>query len=105
VYGHLKRELARWCNYANKYRVLHDTTVDEVFGETLRERLDGPAQSAATGIPLDEIHRGIWPAVTEFLDEHSEWMLYKRFVHNNGLTILKRRPCAVCGAAKTPVIG
>ena len=90
IYGHLKRELARWHSYVSKYIILHDTTVDELYGETIRNCWDANAQSAASGIPVDEIVKGLWPAVTEFLNEHPEWILEKRFTNNNGLTILRR---------------
>ena len=91
VYGHLKRELARWNSYVTKYIILHDTTVDEWYGETIRVPMDAERQSLESGIPIDEIRKGIWPAIDEFLNEHPEWTLHERFTNNNGLTILKRR--------------
>jgi len=90
IYGHLKRELARWHSYAKTYIVLHDTTVDEWAGETIRNGWDAAAQSKASGIPVDEINKGLWPAVEEFLRDHPEWHLAKRYTNNNGLTVLKR---------------
>lgn len=91
VYGQLKRELEYWHSYVGKYIVLHDTTVDAVHGETVRCRLNAGEQSRATGIPVDEITRGLWPAVEEFLASHPEWELEYRFTHNNGLTVLRRK--------------
>jgi len=90
IYGHLKRELARWHSYAKTYIVLHDTTVDEWEGETIRCGWDAVAQSKESGIPIEEIRKGLWPAIEEFLKEHPEWHLAKRYTNNNGLTILKR---------------
>jgi hypothetical protein len=90
VYGQLKRELARWHSHAKKYIILHDTTVDEWHGETLRVGWDAHKQSRESGIPVYEIQKGLWPAVDEFLRDHSEWTLHQRFTNNNGLTILKR---------------
>lgn len=90
IYGHLKRELARWHSYAKTYIVLHDTTVDEWVGETIRNGWDPVAQSKSSGIPVEEIKKGLWPAVEEFLRDHPEWRLEKRYTNNNGLTILKR---------------
>lgn len=90
IYGHLKRELARWHSYAKTYIVLHDTTVDEWAGETIRCGWDAVAQSKASGIPVEEINKGLWPAVEEFLKDHPEWHLAKRYTNNNGLTVLKR---------------
>ena len=90
VYGHLKRELARWNMYVNKYIILHDTTVDEWYGETIRMYMNAEQQSKDTGIPVLEIKMGLWPAVVEFLSQHPEWVLEKRFTNNNGLTVLRR---------------
>jgi cephalosporin hydroxylase len=91
VYGHLKRELARWHPYVNKYIAMHDTTVDGVYGETIRNRWDARKQSIQSGIPIEEINRGLLPAIEEFLAEHPEWILRERFVNNNGLTLLEKK--------------
>lgn len=90
VYGHLKRELARWNSHVKKYIILHDTTVDEWLGETIRVGWDAHKQSRESGIPVHEIQKGLWPAIDEFLKEHLEWVLHQRFTNNNGLTILRR---------------
>jgi hypothetical protein len=90
VYGQLKRELARWHPGVRKYIILHDTTVDEWQGETIRNGWDAVRQSRDSGIPIHEIRKGLWPAVTEFLAAHPEWRLRERFTNNNGLTILER---------------
>ena len=90
VYGHLKRELARWNAHVSKYIIMHDTTVDEWRGETIRCGWNPVKQSAETGIPVDEIVKGLWPAIDEFLREHPEWTLEARYTNNNGLTILRR---------------
>lgn len=91
VYGHLKRELEYWNSYVQKYIILHDTTVDAVYGETIRNGWDAEKQSIEHGIPVSEIQKGLWPAVEEFLESHPEWTLHERFTNNNGLTVLKRK--------------
>ena len=91
VYGHLKRELARWHPHVRKYILLHDTTVDEWEGETIRLRWDAVQQSRDTGIPVDEIRKGLWPAVEEFLVQHPEWRMRERLTNCNGLTVLERQ--------------
>jgi len=90
IYGHLKRELAYWHSSVKKYIIMHDTTVDEWVGETIRNGWNAQQQSKETGIPVDEINKGLWPAIEEFLKDHPEWNIEKRYTHNNGLTILKR---------------
>lgn len=90
VYGQLKRELEKFHTIANKYIVMHDTEVDGVFGESVRRHHDIHKETRDTGIPLDEITRGLKPAVNEFLASHPEWTMYSHYRNNNGLTILKR---------------
>ena len=90
VYGQLKRELSRWHNSVLKYIILHDTTVDGFYGETIRNGWDAVKQSAETGIPVDEINRGLGPAVSEFIAEHPEWTIEAVYTNNNGLTVLRR---------------
>ena len=39
-----------------------------------------------------ENNKGLWDAVTEFLDENNDkWELFKRYTNNNGFTIIKRK--------------
>jgi hypothetical protein len=90
VYGQLKRELARWNSSVSKYIIMHDTTIDEWRGETLRAGWDAQKQSEQFGIPVEEITKGLWPAIAEFLQQHPEWKLKQRFTNNNGLTVLER---------------
>lgn len=90
VYGHLKRELARWHPHVKKYIAMHDTEVDGVHGETIRNNWNAERQSAETGIPVDEIKRGLRPAIEEFLAGYPEWKLKAHYTNNNGLTILER---------------
>lgn len=93
VYGQLKRELALYAPRTRKYILMHDTTVDEWQGETIRckHKYDPNEQSRMSGIPVNEILKGLWPAVEEFLAANPDWELHQRFTHNNGLTVLKRR--------------
>lgn len=95
VYGHLKRELEKLHVFARKWIILHDTTVDGERGETLRRGWNAAKQSEETDIPIEEITRGIWPAVEEFLENHKDqWKLLERRVNCNGLTILERTTTA-----------
>lgn len=90
VYGQLKRELEKFSKITKKYIIMHDTTVDEWEGETLRLHFDAVQQSIDSGIPIDEINKGLWPAIDEFLKKNPEWMIKERFSNNNGLTILSK---------------
>jgi hypothetical protein len=91
VYAQLKRELAKFSKITNKYIIMHDTTVDEIYGETIRLGWNAEKQSQESGFPVEEITKGLWPAVEEFLLHNPEWYLKERFTNNNGLTILARK--------------
>ena len=90
VYGQLKREMEKFNIITNKYIIMHDTTVDEWQGETIRNGWDASQQSLETSIPVEEINKGLWPAIEEFLQNNPNWVLHERYTNNNGLTILKK---------------
>ncbi|MCI0458091.1 MAG: class I SAM-dependent methyltransferase, partial [Gemmataceae bacterium] len=66
VYEQLKQELRLHAGKVRKYLVLHDTTTFAEYGET-------PG------------HRGLWPAIEEFLAEGT-FRVKQRFPTTNGLT-------------------
>lgn len=90
VYGQLKRELDKFSQYSNKYIIMHDTTLDGEIGESLRYNMDTKKQSQHSSFPVDEIEKGLWPAIVEFLENNNDWELEKRYENCNGLTILKK---------------
>lgn len=90
IYGQLKRELNKFHSITNKYIIMHDTTIDEIDGETIRCKWDAEEQSKTSGIPAEEINKGLGPAIDEFLNEHPEWILKEKLTNNNGLTVLMR---------------
>ena len=69
---------------------MHDTTVDGIYGETIRNKWNAIEQSKTTGFPIDEINKGLTPAITEFLNNNKNWKQKKIFTNNNGLTILEK---------------
>ena len=70
VYAQLKRELKKFSQVTNKYIIMHDTTVDGIHGETIRVKWDAKEQSKITGFPIDEINKGLIPAIEEFLNDN-----------------------------------
>lgn len=90
VYGQLKRELARWSSSVRMFIVMHDTEVDRTHGETIRMGDNARQQSADSGIPIEEIMRGLEPAIHEFLRDNPDWVVATEYFNNNGLTILRR---------------
>ena len=91
VYGQLKRELNKFSKITNKYIIMHDTTVDEFFGESIRLNCNMKQQSKDSGIPIEEISKGLSYAINEFLDANNDWIMLEKYTNNNGLTILARR--------------
>ena len=84
VYDQLKEELRRHANKARKYICFHDTTLFAHHAET-----NASDHKWAGKLTED---KGLWDAVTEFLIENSDtWELQKRYEHNNGFTIIKRK--------------
>ena len=96
VYGHLKRELEFYHRNVKQYIIIHDTTIDgwqSEFARNSEETIDWDEIQREYGYlryPQEDLLLGLWPAVEEFLELHSEWELEKHFANNNGLTILRR---------------
>ena len=90
MYGQLKRELEKFAPVTKKYIILHDTTVDADEGEVIRLNFNPDEIYEKTNIPIDELLKGLWPAVEEFVFDNKNWEIYKRYTNNNGLTILRR---------------
>ena len=91
VYGPLKRELEKFSKVTNKYIIMHDTTIDEIDGETIRrDDMNAEEQTLESGIPLNEINKGLKPAIDEFLENNSNWKIKEVFTNNNGLTVLEK---------------
>ena len=90
IYGQLKRELEKFSKLTNKYIIMHDTTVDAIKGETIRMGWNAEEQSKESGYPVEEIKKGLMPAIEEFLENNKNWIMKERFTNNNGLTILEK---------------
>jgi hypothetical protein len=90
VYGHLKRELRKHHGSVRKYILMHDTELDGVVGESQRHGWDIKEQAQKSGYPEEEIRCGLQRAIREFLAEHGEWKLLRRYHYNCGLTVLAR---------------
>ena len=94
IYGHLKRELAKHHSKAKKYIIMHDTTVFEWRSESFHwSETEHTHFKNILNMTDDEINKGLWYAVAEFLKNNTSiWKIDKRYTNNNGLTILKKKP-------------
>lgn len=82
-YNQLKEELARHSSKVKKYICFHDTTSYEHKSEPTTSENDYRGELCWD--------KGLWDAVTEFLNENKgEWKLTERFKNNNGFTIIER---------------
>ena len=82
-YDQLTAELKRHSHKARKYICFHDTTSYEHKSEpsTSENAFDGTLTEG----------KGVWDAVTEFLDNNKDvWKLKERFTNNNGFAIIER---------------
>jgi hypothetical protein len=91
VYGQLRRELEKFSPLCNKYIIMHDTEVDGVHGECIRNGWNPKQMEQFMGFPEQEHVKGLQPAIDEFLAANKEWEVHEVFTNNNGLTILKRK--------------
>lgn len=90
VYGQLKRELNKFNKITNKYIIMHDTTIDEIFSESVRNKHDINNKMEEFNFTYDEVILGLGKAIDEFLLENSNWKIKEKYVNNNGLTVLEK---------------
>lgn len=90
VYAHLREELKCHADKVSRYIIMHDTTVDQWLGESIRNGWDAVKISQETGYKVEDINKGLQPAIDEFLIDHPEWKIKEIFTNCNGLTILER---------------
>jgi len=90
IYGQLKRELDKFSKCTNKYIIMHDTTVDEIYGENIRMNCNIKELQKKSCFTEEELTTGLKRAIDEFLIENSNWKLKEKFTNNNGLTILEK---------------
>ena len=90
VYGQLKRELAHLQKFATKYIIMHDTEIDKITSESIRNKHDIEDKMKQFNFTKEEVECGLQKAIDEFLLEHHEWKIKEIFTNNNGLTILER---------------
>jgi len=82
-YNQLKVELERHSGKVKKYICFHDTTSYEHHSE--------PTTSENSFNDKLDWNKGLWDAITEFLEENKDiWKLKERFTNNNGFTIIER---------------
>ena len=87
TYAHVTCELHLFAPLAKRYLVLHDTSWpwgvmdDFVYSGNRSEYPEW----------VNKTKRGIWPAITDFLQLHqTEWYIRLRRTNNNGFTVLER---------------
>jgi hypothetical protein len=90
VYGQLKRELTKFGKVVKRYIIMHDTTVDEIFSESVRNRHNIEDKMEMYDFTREEVTVGLGRAISEFLESNPEWKLVEKYTNNNGLTILEK---------------
>lgn len=90
VYGQLKRELNYLHKYATKYIIIHDTEIDKITSESIRNNHNIELKMKLYNFSKQEVEDGLEKAINEFLFEHREWKIKEQFTNNNGLTILEK---------------
>jgi hypothetical protein len=86
IYSQLKQELEIHHSKVKKYILLHDT---ETYGHK-----DEPTSWQTPAIMENykvEDKKGLMPAVSEFLENHKEWVIAAHLTYSNGLTIIQRQ--------------
>ena len=87
TYNQLSKELRKHEKSVNKWIVLHDTIT---FGERDEDFYQNGNISDEVSNQLVE-KRGLYTALTDFLEENKNWKIKEHFTNNNGLTIIEKQ--------------
>jgi hypothetical protein len=92
-YAQLKRELEKHHSKVKKYIVMHNTEIDGKYGEVIRMcyYYDIKGLKENYGYNVEDVCKGLQPAIDDFLSEHHEWKVEQVFKNNNGMTILSKK--------------
>lgn len=88
TYCHLTYELEAFSSKVQKYLCFHDTS--DPWGNRDDDAYYGNYSEYPSW--YDRSKRGLWPAVSDFLERHPEWSLFERRTNNHGFTILEKIP-------------
>lgn len=83
-YSHLTMEFRVLAPHAKRWIVMHDSSHPFELEDEF------PVDWSRIPADVDRNKRGLWPAITDFLESHPEWRLLHRYVNNHGLTVLER---------------
>lgn len=87
TYCHLTAELEKFQSNASKFIAFHDTSYP--WGNVDDSGYQGDYSEYDKSI--DRNKKGLWPAVSDFLERHKdEWMLKERRTNNHGFTVIMR---------------
>ena len=91
-YLQLKKELDLHSPVVRKYIIFHDTTLFEFQNEYLHDDAAREFRRLGKDRAIYDNHptQGIWPAISDFLNDNNNWRLKERFTNNNGLTVIER---------------
>jgi len=84
TYNQLSKELRRHEKNVNKWIILHDTIT---FGDRDEDfYMNGMISNEISNQEISK--KGLYTALTDFLEENKNWFIKEHFTNNNGLTIL-----------------
>ena len=91
-YAQLKKELEFHHSRVDKYIIMHNTEIDGKYGEIVRMcyYADIDKICKENDFTVEEIVKGLQPAILEFIEKYPEWKIEKHLSNNNGLTILSK---------------
>lgn len=87
TYAHLTYELEKFHHLSEKYLMFHDSSPpwENVDDTEYHGNFSEYPES------IDKTKRGIWPAISDFLERHGDiWKLKQRLTNNHGLVILEK---------------
>jgi hypothetical protein len=55
-----------------------------------RDNINIESLTSVYNMSYEELYKGLWPAIEDFIANNSNWKIKERFTNNNGLTVLEK---------------
>lgn len=85
TYEQLSKELRKHESNVNKWIILHDTVT---FGHTDEQYYQNG--NVSENLERNSNKKGLYNALTDFLEENKNWRIKEHYTNNNGLTVIER---------------
>lgn len=88
IYGQLQKELKHHSKYITKYIIIYNTHIYRYHSINVINNYNIELEMYNTGFSKEEIEKGLYPAIEDFIKENPKWKIHYESTIDNGYTVL-----------------